>query len=54
MGAQVNPCTNDGFITGISFIELIYSYISIDVVRKYPDVSIPESEFLLMRSKMNL
>ena len=35
-------------------IELNYSYISISVVRKYPDVSIPESKFVRMCSKHNL
>ena len=35
-------------------IKLIYSYISISVVRKYPDVSIPELEFVRICLKNNL
>ena len=35
-------------------IELIYSYIYISVVRKYPDKIIPESEFVRMCLKNNL
>ena len=35
-------------------IKLIYSYISISIVQKYPDVSIPELEFVRICLKNNL
>ena len=34
--------------------QLIYSYISISVVQKYPDVIIPELEFVCIRLKNNV